>query len=72
MHIQVSSAKAAYGIQGQGGHDSIDLGQGSTIAVTSTGSSAYGVYLSDGGGSFKMDSGSIQATSGAGEAYGLL
>ncbi len=64
-HLQITinptpaSSGTAYGFEdiGQGG--STDLGQGSSIGVTTNGLNAYGVYLEDGSGDFSMDDGSV-------------
>lgn len=63
LYITINPAAAnsgtAYGFEdiGQGG--STDLGQGSSISVTTNGQNAYGVYLEDGSGDFSMDDGTV-------------
>lgn len=64
-HLQITinptpaNSGTAYGFEdiGQGG--STDLGQGSSISVTTNGQNAYGVYLEDGSGDFNMDDGTV-------------
>ncbi|MBN6045799.1 autotransporter outer membrane beta-barrel domain-containing protein [Citrobacter sp. ku-bf4] len=74
LNINVqSSGGGAYGFQDFGTGGNTDLGQGSTISVSSTSSNyyAYGVYLSNNSGGFKMDGGTINVTASQGPARGI-